>query len=155
MTTLTLQTDEENYEPNIDNLDADQMQLIIEAAHKILERAAPIAQKMYDINPNTYARGSIDKISINDEDGPYIYAEWSEWSSCGCNDEGSFEIPISYLTDSDWLDKEHARIEAEKERARKAKEAREERERIAREKKKEEKDREEYARLKAKFEGAS
>jgi hypothetical protein len=159
-TSLTLTEDKTHYDPNISNpdvsnLDEQQINMLLNATHQILERAMNVAEVMYDLDPSTSARGSVDRVYIDNDDGPFIWAEWSEYGNCGYHEEGTFVVPTEYLVNDDWHETEKKRIKEKKEKERLEREAKQERERLERERKKEEAERKKYLELKAKFEGDS
>ena len=118
---------------------------IIEQFGEIQEMAAPIAERMFELEHDRSINISPEEIIV---DGGSLYAKTYEWHRCDdWKDEHEFYIPLEYLFDDDWAKPlEEKREEERKQKIRLAmmKQEREEKE-------KREREFEQYMELKKKF----
>ena len=129
-------------------MDTKTVKMMAENMQEFTEHAENVIDIFLSVN-NRWNRG-IESIEYYSDE---LYVSYDA-SRCGCcRDTESITMPMEYLWEEDWKEKELARMEnekKEKERLAKRKEAKEEKDK---KKAKEEKDKKDYTRLKKKFEG--
>ncbi len=123
----------------------DEAEKIIEQFGEIQEMAAPIAERMFELEHDRSINISPEEIIV---DGGSLYAKTYEWHRCDdWKDEHEFYIPLEYLFDDDWAKQKE--LEREEQRKMKMALAIKKAEREAAEKK--EREYAQYIELKKKF----